>query len=222
MSDATTIDVVAGDAAAPNAAPSGASGVHVLQREEVDALVRGIDYDGGPDPRGIALATEAIGRLVHEHPSRVLGWRFARGEHTVVVGTADLVEVATWMRDVAGFQLLSEVVPCDWLGHDEQPARFSVSYDLLKLVPGAPRVRLQVWVDEGADGAAPQVPSVMGVYPTADWHEREGFDFFGIEFTGREGLRRILMDDDWVGHPARKDYPMGGEPVKFTNSLREL
>jgi NADH-quinone oxidoreductase subunit C len=78
-------------------------------------------------------------------------------------------------------------------------------------------VRVRVWVDEGVS-----VPSVVGVWPTADWHEREAFDFFGIEFTGRDGLRRLIMPDDWVGHPLRKDYPIGGEPVKFTNAGREL
>jgi NADH-quinone oxidoreductase subunit C len=87
---------------------------------------------------------------------------------------------------------------------------------------GAPQLRLRVWVDEGES-----VPSVMGVWPTADWHEREAFDFFGIDFIGedgkrRAGLKRIIMPEDWEGHPLRKDYPMGGEPVKFTNSLREL
>lgn len=195
----------------------GTRGIHVLQREGVDALVRGIDYDLGPDERGVAATTEVIHRLLSERAAVVQAWTFFRGEHTIVLDTADLIETSTWLRDVAGYRILSEVVPCDWLGHDEQPARFSVSYDLLQLLPGAPRLRVQVWVDAGQD-----VPSVMGVWPTADWHEREGYDFFGIVFSGREGLRRILMDDDWVGHPARKDYPMGGEPVKFTNSLREL
>ena len=52
--------------------------------------------------------------------------------------------------------------------------------------------------------------------------EREAFVFFGIEFTGREGLRRLIMPEDWVGHPLRKDYPIGGEPVTFTNSVREI
>ncbi len=76
---------------------------------------------------------------------------------------------------------------------------------------------MRVWVDEGE-----ALPSLVAVYPTADWHEREAFDFFGIEFTGREGLRRLIMPDDWVGHPLRKDYPIGGEPVTFTNAAREL
>jgi NADH-quinone oxidoreductase subunit C len=89
--------------------------------------------------------------------------------------------------------------------------RFSVSYHLLALQRGAPRVRLQVWVDDGEP-----VPSVVGIWPTADWHEREAWDLFGIRFDGHPNLERILMDDDWEGHPLRKDYPIGGEPVRFS------
>ena len=94
-----------------------------------------------------------------------------------------------------------------------QPRRFSVSYHLLALRQGAgaPRVRLQVWVDD-----AESVPSVVGVWPTADWHEREAWDLFGIPFDGHPNQSRILMDDDWEGHPLRKDYPIGGEPVRFS------
>jgi NADH-quinone oxidoreductase subunit C len=89
--------------------------------------------------------------------------------------------------------------------------RFSVSYHLLALRQGAVRVRLQVWAAEGED-----VPSVVSVWPTADWHEREAWDMLGIRFDGHPNLQRILMDDDWEGHPLRKDYPIGGEPVRFS------
>ncbi len=89
--------------------------------------------------------------------------------------------------------------------------RFSVSYHLLALRDGAPRVRLQVWADEGEP-----VPSVVSVWPTADWHEREAFDLMGIAISGHPNLKRILMDEDWEGHPLRKDYPIGGEPVRFS------
>ncbi len=61
----------------------------------------------------------------------------------------------------------------------------------------------------------PTVPSVMAVWPTADWHERETYDLFGIVFSGRDGLERIMMPDDWIGHPQRKDYPLGGVPVDY-------
>jgi NADH-quinone oxidoreductase subunit C len=60
------------------------------------------------------------------------------------------------------------------------------------------------------------VPSVIEVWPTADWHEREAWDMMGIPVSGHPNLRRILMEDDWEGHPLRKDYPLGGEPVRFS------
>jgi NADH-quinone oxidoreductase subunit C len=92
-----------------------------------------------------------------------------------------------------------------------KPRRFSISYHLLALRPGAPRVRMQVWLDDGEP-----VASVVPVWPTADWHEREGWDMMGIRFEGHPNLQRLLMDDDWEGHPLRKDYPIGGEPVRFS------
>lgn len=92
-----------------------------------------------------------------------------------------------------------------------KPRRFSVSHHLLAVRQGAPRVRLQVWVDDGET-----VPSLVPIWPTADWHEREAWDMMGIRFDGHPNLQRILMDDDWEGHPLRKDYPIGGEPVRFS------
>jgi len=77
--------------------------------------------------------------------------------------------------------------------------------------PMARRVRVQVWLDEGE-----AVASVVAVWPTADWHEREAWDLMGIPVAGHPNLTRILMEDDWEGHPLRKDYPIGGEPVRFS------
>ena len=102
-----------------------------------------------------------------------------------------------------GLQTLPEV----------KPKRFSVSYHLLALRQPPERVRLKCWVDDGEP-----VPSVVSVWPTADWHEREQFDLMGIAFTGHPNLSRILMEDDWDGHPLRKDYPLGGEPVRFSDA----
>jgi NADH-quinone oxidoreductase subunit C len=92
-----------------------------------------------------------------------------------------------------------------------KPKRFSVSYHLLALRDDHSRVRLQVWADDGEP-----VPSVVTIWPTADWHEREAYDLMGIRIEGHPNLTRILMDDDWEGHPLRKDYPIGGEPVRFS------
>ena len=77
----------------------------------------------------------------------------------------------------------------------------------------ARRVRLQCSLDEGEP-----VQSVVAVWPTADWHEREQYDLMGVLFEGHPNLARLLMPDDWEGHPLRKDYPIGGEPVRFSDA----
>jgi len=88
-----------------------------------------------------------------------------------------------------------------------------MSYHLLALGPEPRRLRLQVWPDVGEP-----VASVVSVWPTADWHEREAWDMMGIRIEGHPNLKRLLLDDDWEGHPLRKDYPIGGEPVRFSEA----
>ena len=165
--------------------------------------------------------------------------REAHGETTLVVDTARLVEACLHLRDSEGFSMLADVTPTDYLGwgergvagyigtsggrdlnapgsqgHERLPEskrkRFSMNYHLVA-VPGGQRVRVQVWLDEDEP-----VESVLPVWPTADWHEREAWDMMGIPIEGHPNLSRILMEDDWEGHPLRKDYPIGGEPVRFS------
>jgi NADH-quinone oxidoreductase subunit C len=83
-------------------------------------------------------------------------------------------------------------------------------YPLLSITHNR-RVRLEVSVPD----ADPHIPSLVAVYPTCDWHERETWDFYGIVFDGHPALTRIEMPDDWKGHPGRKDYPLGGIPVEY-------
>jgi NADH-quinone oxidoreductase subunit C len=164
----------------------------------------------------------------------------AHGEVTLVVDPPRLVEACRYLRDELGFWFLSDVTAADYLGWGERPVagyigtqagrdinalgsqgyarkpdakpkRFAMNYHLLALREGAPRVRVQVWLDDGEP-----VGSVVPVWPTADWHEREAWDLMGIPIEGHPNLARILMEDDWVGHPLRKDYPIGGEPVRFS------
>jgi NADH-quinone oxidoreductase subunit C len=166
-----------------------------------------------------------------------------RGETTVVVETDRLEEAARYCRDELGFNFLADIAATDYLGWNEQtvagywgskggrdinrpgswglakkpeakPTRFSISYHLVRLASGAtesPRLRLQVWCEDGEP-----IPSVVPVWPTADWHEREAWDLMGIPVDGHPNQVRILMDEDWEGHPLRKDYPIGGEPVRFS------
>ena len=93
---------------------------------------------------------------------------------------------------------------------ERKAKRFAMNYHLVA-VQGGQRVRVQVWLDEDEP-----VESVIAVWPTADWHEREAWDMMGIPVEGHPNLLRILMEDDWEGHPLRKDYPIGGEPVRFS------
>ena len=95
---------------------------------------------------------------------------------------------------------------------DPKPKRFSVSYHLLRVADDPVRVRVQVWLDDGE-----AVDSRLPVWPAADWFEREAWDMMGIRFEGHPNLVRILMPEDWEGHPLRKDYPLGGEPVRFSD-----
>ena len=162
------------------------------------------------------------------------------GETTLVVDADDLIDAATYLRDDAGFNFLSDITAVDYLGWGEagvsgylgtasgrnlnapmtqgyqalptpKPKRFAMNYHLLAVTRPPRRVRVQVWLDEGE-----AVPSVIEIWPTADFHEREAFDMMGIPVEGHPNLKRILLDDDWDGHPLRKDYPLGGEPVRFS------
>jgi len=128
------------------------------------------------------------------------------------VPASSLVEIATFLRDDREFEFafLSWIAGVDWLPADP---RFEVVYGLLSLVHNT-RLNLRVRVSE----ENPRVPSVVPVWPTADWHERETYDFYGIEFTGHPDLRRILLPEDWVGWPLRKDSPLGYEEVAFTHN----
>jgi NADH-quinone oxidoreductase subunit C len=164
----------------------------------------------------------------------------AFGETTIVVDPARLLEAAQYLRDELGFDFLADIAAADYLGWggkgvsgyigttsgrdlnrpmtqgyqvmpELKPKRFSMSYHLLAVREQAVRVRVQTWADEGEP-----VPSVVSIWPTADWHEREAWDLFGIEIVGHPNRQRILMPEDWEGYPLRKDYPIGGEPVRFS------
>ncbi|HZP73705.1 MAG TPA: NADH-quinone oxidoreductase subunit C [Gaiellaceae bacterium] len=166
--------------------------------------------------------------------------RVAHGETTVVVEPAQLVDAGRHLRDEEGFNFLSDITAVDYLGWGKagvsgyigtaagrdlntpmtqgyqvvplaKPKRFAVNYHLLSITESPRRVRLQVWLDEGEP-----VATVIPVWPTADWHEREAWDLMGVAIEGHPNLKRILLDDDWEGHPLRKDYPLGGEPVRFS------
>ncbi|MDQ4054046.1 MAG: NADH-quinone oxidoreductase subunit C [Actinomycetota bacterium] len=133
-----------------------------------------------------------------------------RGEITFHVRREDLLAVAKLLRDDPRmrFEFCSGVSGVHY--PDDTGAELHAVYHLLSMTYNR-RIRLEV----SAPDADPHIPSLVPVYPTNDWHERETYDMFGIIFDGHPALARILMPDDWPGHPQRKDYPLGGIPVEY-------
>ena len=140
------------------------------------------------------------------------------GETTLEVAPERLLEVARFVKGPPlSFVLLADVTCADMI---EEPGRFRIAYHLFSLESGS-RLRLRVWAGaEGATpGSLPEIDSVTSVWATANWHEREVYDMFGVRFRNHPDLARILMPLDWEGHPLRRDYPLGGEEVQFTDAV---
>ena len=138
-----------------------------------------------------------------------------RGELTLHIAKDHVAAVLSTLRDdpALRFELLSSLSGVDY-PDDVSGRRLHVVYHLCSLSFNR-RLRVEVSVGDHTGGENPHVPSAVGVYPTADWQERECWDFFGIVFDGHPGLTRIFMPDDWDGHPQRKDYPLGGIAVEY-------
>jgi len=155
-----------------------------------------------PPPAGMSVPAFIAG-LQAAIPGAVERVVFWVGDWSLVVAASLLLEAAAYLRDQpdAQFDGCSDVTAVDWPPRAE---RFDVIYSLYS-TRLRHRVRLKIRVADG--GAA---PSVSGIWPSANWLEREVFDMFGIRFDGHPDLRRILMPDEWQGHPQRKDYPLEG------------
>ena len=183
----------------------------------MNALARIADMESALTP----LGAEMVGALGVQA-------QVAFGELTLVAERNSIVPVLTALRDRFGFQQLLDICGVDFPDREE---RFEVVYHLLSLTRNA-RVRVKVTTDERQP-----VPSVVSVFPCADWFEREAFDMYGMLFSGHEDLRRLLTDYGFQGHPLRKDFPMTGyvevrwddevkrvvyEPVKLTQEFRNF
>jgi NADH-quinone oxidoreductase subunit C len=146
----------------------------------------------------------------------VTGTLFYREQATLEADPASVREVLEYLRDrdEEPWPLLASLHGCDYL--PDEP-RLGVHYQLLSM-ERADRlcVKTRLSVDE------PSLPSVVDLFPTADFQEREVYDMFGVEFGGHPDPRRILMPEDYEGFPQRRDFPMGGEPVLFTFNERKL
>jgi NADH-quinone oxidoreductase subunit C len=153
-----------------------------------------------PDATGLELLAKELGEATIETV-------YLRGQATIVVRAAEIRAVLGKLR-ARGYGFLASVHGVD---HYPEEPRLGVVYELLDM-SRVDRVRVKVRVPL----QEPRVESVTGDWPTADHQEREVFDMFGVVFEGHPDLRRILMPEDYEGHPQRRDFPVGGEPVIFT------
>ncbi len=153
---------------------------------------------------------DRIGELVGSYSDVITQVVVHRGEITFHVARAHLATLVRHLRDDAHlrFEFCSSVSGVHYPA--DAGAELHAVYHLQSMTHNR-RIRLEV----SCPDSDPHIPSVVPTYPTADWHERETWDFFGIVFDGHPALTRILMPDDWPGHPQRKDYPLGGIPVEY-------
>jgi NADH-quinone oxidoreductase subunit C len=185
-----------------------------------------------PDAPGLELIAEAI---EEKRQGTVIDTSFEHGRATLVVNPEGVLHVLTWLRDTPeqSYRFLSSLHAADYL-----PAapRFAVHYELLSrerverinvkalledpaTVNGSPSGTAGSEAEDVPGGARlPELDSCVQLYPTADFQERETYDFFGIVFRGHPDLRRIAMPEDYVGWPQRRDFPIGGEPVLYTHN----
>jgi len=156
------------------------------------------ELEGALEEQGLPPA-EAIDKTVVD-----------RGELTFHIAREHLVRVARTLRDdpALRFELCTGVSGVHYPG--DKGRELHAVYHLRSITHGR-LIRLEV----GVPDTDPHLPSLVSVYPTNDWHERETYDFFGLVFDGHPALTRIMMPDDWPGHPQRKDYPLGGIPVEY-------
>jgi NADH-quinone oxidoreductase subunit C len=171
-----------------------------------------------PDAPGLELIAQEIEK---GRTDTVIETSFDHGRATLVVDPEGILHVLSWLRDQPdqAYTFLSSVHAADYL-----PAapRFAVHYELL-CRERVERIHVKALLDDpaGSNGDADQLPeldSCVELFPTADFQEREAYDFFGIVFRNHPNLRRIAMPDEYVGWPQRRDFPIGGEPVLYTHN----
>ncbi len=157
-----------------------------------------------PDAPGLELLAQTVRDA---HPEAVLDTTFFRGQAAIHVEPSQLRGAIEVVRD-AGFRYLASVHGLDY--YPEEP-RLGVQYELIDM-DAVDRIALKLRVSTDA----PRVMTVTDLFPAANHQEREVYDMFGVVFEGHPDLRRILMPEDYEGHPQRRDFPLGGEPIIFT------
>ena len=158
----------------------------------------------------MAENNRAVMKLKEKFAASIIDVVEFRGEVTVTVNKDSIIDVLMFLKQSLQYNLLTDLTAVDYLGKKEE--RFMMVYQLYS-IPNKDRLRIKTPVNE----VDCRIPTATQVWATANWLEREVYDLFGITFDKHPDLRRILMTDDWVGHPLRKDYPLQGpdrEPYK--------
>jgi len=170
-----------------------------------------------PDAPGLELIAQ---ELNGSFEGAVLGTYYEHEQGALVVNPERVLDVLGWLRDTPGqeYRFLASLHGADYLPGEP---RFGVHYELL-CMPRVERLRVKAALADPGGDELPEIDSCTELFPTADFHEREVYDFFGISFRGHPDLRRILMPEDYVGWPQRRDFPIGGDPVLFTHNEVEL
>jgi len=176
-------------------------------------IVRSVEMPSGVQPPYGSWYDAALARLAELVPDPCTRVVLDRGELTIYVAADKLLDVLRTLRDDAAlrFECCASVSGVHYPNVEGE--EFHVVYHMQSMTHNR-RLRVETTCAD----ADPHVPSVVGIYPAADWHERETWDMFGIIFDGHPHLTRILLPDDWDGHPQRKDYPLGGIPVEFNGA----
>jgi NADH-quinone oxidoreductase subunit C len=164
------------------------------------------------------LLENAIDRLQDQLQARPCDWC---GDFSLLIPAEHIVEAARLLRDEFGFDMLADITATDYwpegCSKGSISARFHVVYNFSSL-KHLLRLSLRVPLEE----EALKIPTIEGVYPCANWFEREIWDMFGIHIEGHSDLRRLLMPRDWEGHPLRKDFPLGYEEPQFTFNFDDI
>jgi len=167
----------------------------------------------------IPKALDPVEAVKGAYPNAVLDVVQFRDETTLVIHPQEIVSVARFLRGTNGliYNYLSDISSVDYFPDYNRPGRFGVCYHLLSMLYTR-RIRLKEYLPEDE----PVVQTVVNVWPAANWLEREIYDMMGIIFEGHPDLRRVLMPDDWDGHPLRRDAPLGYETVMFSFNVDEI
>jgi NADH-quinone oxidoreductase subunit C len=162
-----------------------------------------------PDGPGLELLR---GEIESDLAGAVLDTSYAKERAVLIVDADRILEVLGWLKDTPGqgYRFLSSLHVADYLPAEP---RFGVHYEMLNR-ERVERLRVKAMLP----AESPQIDSCVELFPTANFQEREAFDFFGVVFHGHPELTRILLPEDYVGYPQRRDFPVGGEPVTFTYS----